>query len=162
MLGTLALFLSMYVWEYTAIRRNLEFSPSVALTSMATYAVRFWEACGKIVAWVSSFLTLFDFDDLLKAAEQLWKPIWDTLTSWTYFFIGYVSEMNLYDHSYLITMGSIMIVSLLCYIAYYFGLFQYLEPFKQYIPDFSVSDDQSPYYSDCVDTAKSPRGKRNN
>lgn len=151
-----------------AIRRNLEFSPSVVLNSMSTYAIRFWRACGTLIAKISSFLTFFDFDDMLKAAEQLWKPIWETLTSWVYFFTGYISEMKLYDHPYLVTAGSIIIISILWYIAHYFDLFRHLEPLKdfisQYIPETDNSTpnvDQSTYYPECSAT-RSPRRKNKN
>ena len=158
--------MSLFGWEYTALRLNQEFSPSVALNSISTFAVKFWRSCGHFVAWLSSFLTFFDFDDMLKAAENLWKPTWETLTSFVYFYAGYVSEMKLYDHPYLVTAGTIILVSLITYLSYYFGLLEYLVPVKnmisQYLPNFDnmvPSVDNQLKYANCINE-QSPRRRR--
>lgn len=118
----------LYSWEYTAIRRGYEVSPSVWLNFVSTKAQHFWETCGIWAAWLSSFLTVFDFKDMAKAAKQLVTPAWATMTSWIYFPIGYVSEMNLYDYPYVIILGSITALSLICYLMYYFDQWKRFTP----------------------------------
>ncbi len=118
----------LYVWEYAALRRGYEVYPSLGFTFVSTKAKLFWETCGIWAAWLSSFLTVFDFTDMVKAAKQLVIPVWDTVTSWIYFPIGYVSEMNLYDHPYVVVLGSIMAVSAICYLMYYFDQWKRFTP----------------------------------
>jgi len=122
LIGILSVFVSLYAWEYTALRKNFEYSPSLTINLIADQCIAFWKACGRTVAWLSSFLTIFDFADMFKAAERLLYPIFKIVVSWTHFFVAYVVEMNLYDHPILITIGSLLLLCAICYILYRFNL----------------------------------------
>ena len=113
----------LFSWEYVAVRRKLETSPSFVLNKVAKNFQWGWEKLGCFVAWVSSFLTVFDFTDMLEAGRRLVTPIVSTITSGFYFFKGYIQEMNLYNHPYLVTLGSGILLAGLFYILQKYGFF---------------------------------------
>ena len=122
LVAVLAICVTLFGWEYAAVRQELDYSPSITLNFIATKFSEFFEAFGRLIAWISSFLTIFDIDDMYTAAAQLLNPIVSIFTSWFYFFVGYVSEMNLYDYPYLVTFGSIIIIIAIFYALYRFNV----------------------------------------
>jgi len=133
--GIIGTFLGLYLWEYSAVRRNLDFSPSVYLQYVADILGRFFEACGHFVAWISSFLTVFDFADMYKAGLRLVNPIIEIIFSGYHFVIGYVSEINIYDYPYVVVAGSIIIVSAILFAIYYFVLYKTVNDYITSVKD---------------------------
>lgn len=142
----------LFSWEYTAIRRELTYSPSVTLNKGVEFFRFICEELGNMAARLSSFLTIFDFSDMLKALNRLWTPCWQMITSGAYFFKGYVSEMNLYEHPYLVTLGSIILVFLVFYSLRFFNIL------KIPTPDFSAPEfysKQQQYNSSSLSSSSS-------
>ena len=133
----------VFSWEYVAVRRKLEMSPSFVLNKVAKNFQWGWEKLGCFVAWVSSFLTVFDFTDMLEAGKRLVTPIVSTLTSGFYFFKGYIQEMNLYNHPYLVTLGSGILLAGLFYILQKYGFFVFVYSF---LPASPVQHQNEPEY----------------
>ena len=133
----------VFAWEYVAVRRKLEMSPSFVLNKVAKNFQWGWEKLGCFVAWVSSFLTVFDFTDMLEAGKRLVTPIVSTLTSGFYFFKGYIAEMNLYNHPFLVGFGSLTILSGLFFLLWKFG---FLTKFVMLADRHFNSHSSQPYY----------------
>ena len=112
----------IFFWEYTAVRQEYEISPSLVFNKTAHGCQWFFQKVGTSAAWVSSFLTMIDFEDVVKTFKRLLMPLWDICTSFLYLVEGYVMTMNVYDHPYLVTLGSLVLVTVILCALYYFNL----------------------------------------
>jgi hypothetical protein len=136
--GLLGTILGLYLWEYSAVRSDLAFSPSVYLQYVADILGRFFESCGHFVAWFSSFLTIFDFADMYKTGLRLVNPILEIIFSGYHFIIGYVSEINLYDYPYVVLAGSIIIITSILFAIYYFRI---LPSVNEYVANITITQE---------------------
>lgn len=113
----IAFVIIVFGWEYALIHQEDVLKPSIILNKIADKAIAFWEWLGHIVAWVSSFLHWFNFEDALLTASNLFEPLVTLFWSWIYFIKGYTEQMDVYEHPYMVIFGSIMIV-IASYISY--------------------------------------------
>ena len=127
-------FLSIFFWQYAAKRNDWFFKPTYFIDLVTEQLVRAYTYLGKIVVWISSFYTFFDFKDLIETFEELCISVKNFLFSWQSFITSYVSNMSFYDHPYLISLGSITLISLALYLVYIFRhwwLFQSISNFAR-------------------------------
>jgi len=130
---------ALYGWEYSAVRYELAFSPSIYLQYIADTLGRFFEAYGRFVAWISSFLTIFDFSDMYTAGLRLVNPLIEIILSGTHAIIGYVSEINVYDYPYVVVAGSIIIIAATIFAIYYFRIFPSVNEYFANIAEIAVA-----------------------
>ena len=106
----LLLFVLGFAWEHIARINRLSTRPSVALTRLAHWCTSLFEWCGRGLAHLSSFYEyIYEYlrlEEIGKTLYALLVPLWRTLTSPFWMVKGYVETMNLYDHPYLISLGS--------------------------------------------------------
>src|SRR5438445_2016539 len=114
---TASAFLS-FVWEYTAKRYASTIKPSVALTYLANGCYDVCYGMGTYAAKLSSFLTWLDFNEIIATGHDLVKPIINIFVSPYYFLTVYINTSLLYEHPYLVAMGSITVLLLLLFIYY--------------------------------------------
>ena len=125
LIGLSITFFTVFSWEHYARTHEKTFKPSVFISWLATKFQTFYTRVGKIVAWVSSFYTMIDLKELWVTYDNLAKPTVDLLTSGLWTFKSYYDEMKLYDHPYLITLGSGTIVAVLSTVIYWqYAMFQ--------------------------------------
>ena len=86
------------------------------MTFVATKCKDLFFGIGKLLAKISAFLEWLDWELIKQALHDFFKPIFDTLFSWLWAAKGYIETMSLYDHPYLVALGSIIIV-IICYFA---------------------------------------------
>lgn len=119
----ISLFVAVFVWEYIAKIKELKYKPSLYLSMIAALFMKFFELIGRLIAKISSFYTLFDFKQLIETLHDLIKPLIQLMISPYYTIKGYVVTMKIYNHSYLVPIGSLTLVVGMLYLVYvYFSL----------------------------------------
>lgn len=73
---------------------------------------------GELLYWLSSFLDWFDFDDLLKAIDNLATPTIRTICSPWFLVVGYMNSLCNATHPVVVWCSTILIVGGTIY-AYY-------------------------------------------
>ena len=162
-------FLSVFFWQYTAKRNDWVFKPTYFIDLVTDQINTIYNWLGKVVVWISSFYTFFDFKDLAETFEELYVSIRDLLFSWKTFVNSYVSNMSFYDHPYLISLGSITLVGLALYLVYTFRNLYFFRIITDFVSEkvtqindyFSAERQNVPEssYDDCSAKAK-PKSTR--
>ena len=120
-------FLFIFFWQHIARKYGWQWKPSYMLDLVTEQLVRFFSWVGRIAVWISSFYTYINIKDLYATFAELYKSVADFVFSWKAFFESYISDMKLYDHPYLITLGSITLVTGTIYLLY---IYDFLWPFE--------------------------------
>lgn len=149
-------FFSVFFWQYAAKRNDWVFKPTFFIDLVTEQLTRIYTFLGRIAVWISSFYTFFDFKDLIETFEELWISVKNLLFSWKSFIQSYVSNMNFYDHPYLITLGSITLIGLALYLVYRFRHWT----FFQMIGNFVLS--LIKYFNSFLDTPRKRSVSRSN
>lgn len=129
----LCFFFSIFFWQYTAKRNDWFLKPTYIIDLVTEQLVNFYTFLGKIAVWISSFYTFFDFKDLRETFNELCDSILNLLFSWTSFISSYVTNMNFYDHPYLITLGSVTLIGLLLYLVYRFRNWRFFQMISNFV-----------------------------
>ena len=140
--GLLVTFFALFFWEHYARKTESQVKPSVYLGYGAELAQRCWEYVGYAAAKISSFYTYIDLKDLMDTFHDLFKPMIDFVTSPLWAAKGYIAEMNLYDHPYLVTLGSATIVGVLAWFVRWKWV--WFEPFLGWLVTWVQSKLRSP------------------
>ncbi len=118
LLAFLGCFL-IFTWQHVARKQKWTWKPSYILDLITNQLVKVWNFLGKVCVWISSFYTWIDPSDLLATLNELFTSVYHFLFSWKAFIESYVSNMNLYDHPYLVSCGTATLVALLSYIVWF-------------------------------------------
>ena len=105
--------IGLLLWEYIAKKQISPYKPSALFDQLALYSVNCWYKIGGFAAYMSSFYTCINFKEVVEAAHDLVKPIFDIATSPYYFVKGYVNVSTLYEHPYLVVLGSVTILAVM-------------------------------------------------
>ena len=133
-------FLIMYIIEYICFKTGVEIKPSAVFKFIYHYLKEFFQNMGKFCAWISSFLTFIEFEELVQVAKDLFEPIFDILLSWIYFFKGYIDKAMLYvNKNVLVYIGSIILIGIIYGLICYFGFEDNLIMWMNRIIEFWVS-----------------------
>jgi hypothetical protein len=101
---------SILVWEHVGRGHEMNFRPSIGLKIVAGWAQDFFTRFGKFFAWVSSFLTNIDLQEVWKTIYDIGRPIFDICTSVFYFAKGYVEYATEFvNKTWLVYVGSIVV-----------------------------------------------------
>lgn len=118
-LGLLIIFGGLFAWEHGARKMSPPDSdvarPSWAIMRMADVACDVFEWCGIQWAWVSSFYTHINLEDLGMTLHELASPSIKLVTSPLFAVKGYLETIDLYDHPYVIVAGSVTLVAVVCW-----------------------------------------------
>ena len=96
--------------------------PSVLLTRLSVRSQKFFDRCGRTLAWMSSYLTQIDLKELGKTLHDVGKPICTTIASPVYLIIGYAKEAQKYvSKEWMIYLGSGLVAVMLGVCWYYFS-----------------------------------------
>ena len=105
--------------EHIGRGQAITIRPSFFLNKIAKFFMDLFELLGYFCAKISSFYELIKWEEIKLTLYDLFKPSFDICSSPLYFIKGYVEEMNIYDHPYMIIAGSITIIILVLYGLYY-------------------------------------------
>lgn len=97
---------SIITWELVALRHASHMKPSVGVTMVANQAHRVFSHLGRGFAWMSSYLTIVDLQDLYRAVDDLTRPTLNLLTSPLAFVEGYWEIAKQYKYPLVIALGS--------------------------------------------------------
>jgi len=89
------------------------FKPSIVLGKVAEVFEDFFEQIGKFCAWVSSFLTIVNLDELLESLRRLVEPMLRISFSACYLCVGYFDYLLDMKKPYLVLAGSLMILCII-------------------------------------------------
>ena len=117
MIGLLG-FVLIFFWQHLGRKYNLTWKPTYIIDLVTAQLVRIWTFLGKVCVKISAFYSWIDPSDLLATGYELFVSVSKFFFSWTYFITSYVSGMKLYDHPYLISLGSATLVGLISWICY--------------------------------------------
>lgn len=115
----LAISFTIFVLQHVGRKQGWTYTPGYFIDLVATFAEKAWAKIGRFCAWISSFYTYIDLKDLWLTCDQLVGPVVRFFFSWTKAITAYVSEMKLYDHPYLISLGTSTIVAILAALIYH-------------------------------------------
>ena len=115
-------FAVFFSWEYTALSYDHGYKPSDTLYSIAGMCQDIWEFVGYVCAKLSSFFTWVKFKRVLTVLHNMFEPLIKIFTSIFYFFKGYVDTAKLYEHPYLVGLGSIVLIGVLFWVLVKFRL----------------------------------------
>lgn len=121
MMGTVSAAMIMFMWEHLGRKRGLKCRPSSGLTVCAEYSQSWCKQAGKFVAWLSSYLTKIDMNDLLETTSDLTKPLVGICVSPCFFFYGYYKGAIEYvrgteKQSSLVYAGSVLGIGVICFL----------------------------------------------
>lgn len=105
-------FVGLFVWEHIGRQCGTRIRPSVGLTRTANSTHAVCEKIGTIAARVSSFYARIKWKEVMVTFEDLWRPTLNLCASPYYFIKGYVKEMNIYEHPYLVGAGTLTLCAL--------------------------------------------------
>jgi hypothetical protein len=105
--------------EYALRELGFQQRPSYHLSIIANWSIRFWRFLGETFAWLSSYLDWFDMTKLLQTIRDLFLPVWNIMTSPIWFLWGYINTADLYNHPYLVVLGSVILITLISATIYY-------------------------------------------
>lgn len=105
------MFLIIFIWEYVAIKADMSNKPSYYICIVRDNILYLSEDIGIIFAYISSYLDIINLQDLAQAFTNIFMPIWEICAEFPiYFKKGYMSITVLYDHPYIIILGSVLLV----------------------------------------------------
>jgi len=107
----LCALIALVMYEHVGRINKYKYRPSIFLNWVARVAQSCFRNLGKFFAILSSFYELINFHELKQTLEDLCNPIIELVRSPFYIIVGYVKQMSVYDHPYLIIIGSVTIVS---------------------------------------------------
>jgi len=110
------LFSSTWMIEHICHICDIANRPSVLFTYLYVHAEKLYTNVGKLIAIISSFYELIQFDELKKSFTAIFKPLVRFVVAPSYIIYGYVSECNLYEHPYLIGFGTLTLICVICYL----------------------------------------------
>lgn len=138
----LTVFLCVFAWEYIGKLVNTTYIPSVFLNMVASYCESVWVTVGYYIAKISSFYTYVNFTELFDSFLDIFRPSVEIVTSPFYAIKGYVTEMNVYNHPYLIAFGSLTLFFAATYL-----LARYTNWFSLFNADSFSCGNSSTYFS---------------
>ena len=109
------LFLPFYFWEYAYVHDPYAVKPSTLITNLVVRSRTIFEWLGNRLAWVSSFLDWLDLKDMIKAFKNLCEPMIDLCITPLYTVKGYIDQLNIYDHPYMVFVGTLILATSLWY-----------------------------------------------
>lgn len=110
--------ITVFLWEYAAKKALITFKPSSITQFVADQVVSGFYTLGRGVAYLSSFYTYLNFNEFIETAHDIVKPCFDLVTSPYHFLRGYLDTSLLYQHPYLVFMGTITILIVVSYLIY--------------------------------------------
>lgn len=113
------------LWQYIGKKYGTTVLPSVFLTSLSTRLQNVWSWVGKAFAYVSSYLTYINLTELWQAVHEVFNPLFGIFSSPAQFVIGYCKYINEHvakNMTYLIPIGSVMLVLLVLYFSNKYNL----------------------------------------
>ena len=122
-----AFLISIFALQHTGRKQGWTWTPGYVIDLAATFCENLWEKIGKFLVWISSFYTVVDLKDWWITCDQVLGPTIRFIMSWTVAITTYVSEMKLYDHPYLISLGSTTLIGILSYLVYW--KFGFINPY---------------------------------
>ncbi|HJZ23273.1 MAG TPA: hypothetical protein VJ201_02360 [Candidatus Babeliales bacterium] len=110
-----AVIVGLIGWEHTARKNKSNIKPSTALTKCVEPLNNAWFWCGDKLARLSSFYTYLKniFSGLDDSIHELFKPMFNILTSFTSAFKGYFATAEVYKYPGLIIAGTVTLLLLL-------------------------------------------------
>ena len=120
----LSFTLVVFITEHCGRINNINYKPSDMLQFIADKSVDLFWNIGKFFAWISSFLTIIDMNELIKTFWDIGSPICQFITSPLYMINGYLEQAMTYyvNKTSLIFMGSIMLIASIAYLCYRYSL----------------------------------------
>lgn len=110
---------ALFALEHISQLQQFAIKPSTVLRFCANKSIDFFMMIGRSLAKISSFLTLINFEDLVKTFCEIVSPLIDLVSSPLYIANGYICQALTYvDREVLVYVGSALIISLLGYICY--------------------------------------------
>ena len=110
-------FSTLLLFEYVSLVNEWGKKPSYYITSLGRYLGRFFQKCGEIFAWSSSFisemLAYLHLELMLQACSDLILSILVVLESPLYTIDGYMKKIKSYAYPYIIPICSILMVTAL-------------------------------------------------
>jgi len=111
--------LATFVIEHVGQMNQFTWKPSKFLRFCDDLSIDFFTAFGKLLAQISSFLTLIEFRDLLKTLNDLVVPLVNLFVSPLYIVQGYVEQAWTYANKVgLIYVGTGILLALICLVCY--------------------------------------------
>jgi hypothetical protein len=107
--------LTIFTWELVALKHPSQFKPSVGITFLANQSYRAFSWLGRSFAWLSSYLTIVELQDLYRAAEDLLRPICNLFASPLAFVKGYLEFATTYKYPIIIGLGSSILLAVSVY-----------------------------------------------
>lgn len=171
---TIGFFVSAFFWQYTAKRNDWIYKPTYFIDLVTEQFNTIYNWLGRFAVWISSFYTFFDFKDLIETFQELYISIKNLLFSWRTFIVSYTSYMSFYEHPYLISLGSLTLISLVLYLLYTFRntwpiyvVSDFVSSKVNQMNEYFNSGEQvmsRPYDDECINNkrTKSPRRPRKN
>ena len=126
------LFVFTIICEDVEKRYDITYRPSFFLSKISKFLTDTFEYIGEIFAKLSSFYTYINIDSLKKTLEDLIKPIFTSMMSPFYIVKGYALEIDLYEHPYIVFLGSVTLVALVLALLYKFKVHKKLAKLKPY------------------------------
>lgn len=115
-LGTLV---SVFVWEFATLHKPDALKPSDVLEHVYTFSEKMFTKVGKAFAWISSFYTLLDLQDLGTAFCNLILPTIRIILSPLATVHGYLTYAKVYDNPWLVCAGSFTLAGIFLYFVHY-------------------------------------------
>jgi hypothetical protein len=115
-------FITIFIWEYVCKRSGFTFKPSTIVTYVASILSTMFSWLGTMLAKISSFLTLLDFKEFIETFSDIYYSLVTLIDSPFHFIKGYFETAGIYDHPYLIIVGTITLTCFTSYALYYFEL----------------------------------------
>lgn len=100
-----AVFAAVLAWEHAARIRGHRFKPSRGIRWLATKSAQLFRYLGRLLAWLSSFMTVLE--ELKHTLADLLRPTVDLLTSFAFVAYGYVEQAGRYRYPLLVFAGSV-------------------------------------------------------
>lgn len=123
----LGLILSVWLLEAIAEKKNWEIRPSYFENIAKDWIYYYMRYAGEWVAWVTSFLTFFEFHILIISARKLLAPLIDICFSWKEFIGGYAKYALSYTEPYMVYIGTILSVIVGISLFRRYGVFGYID-----------------------------------
>lgn len=119
-----------FLWEHLCkeikekgVKRDGKTRPSTIISYAAKKSQWGFSKIGEGFARISSLYTYFYLQEIADTFMKIMKPLLNLVTSPLYSIKGYVSQMEMYDHPYLVLFGTITIVFGVEYVASLYDIF---------------------------------------
>ncbi len=117
-----AVFVFTFVWEYTCLEHGWPNKPSKFFKIGSEFIQEQWENLGYLFAKISALFTWIKLEKVFQALSDLLEPLVEIILSPVYFIKGYVDTANLYDHPYMVGIGSFVLLMGIGYVLTRFGI----------------------------------------